>query len=166
MPLLKVKHNIEVAHRLYEMPGKCENIHGHSMWVTLGLEGGINDHGVVYVDEKTKAGLNFGDVKKEFRGYLDDYFDHHVLLNEKDPWAGQLRVMPREITSDDSRMAPEDVHYQRMPGLQAMPGDPTTEHLALWIGEWAAANFQTDVEVEVWETAVNAIVVLVPWSGV
>jgi hypothetical protein len=37
--LLTVKHNIEVAHRLSKTPGKCENIHGHSMIVEFSITG-------------------------------------------------------------------------------------------------------------------------------
>jgi len=84
--------------------------------------------------------LEFGDVKQKFRHFLDQNFDHHLLLNEKDPWA-------RDIIPYTS---------SRLPGLTAMPGDPTTEHLAKWIAEWAMEEFASPVDVVVHETAVNS----------
>jgi 6-pyruvoyltetrahydropterin/6-carboxytetrahydropterin synthase len=126
---LKVRHNIEVAHRLSLMPGKCQNIHGHSMWVCAEFEGAVNPQGVL-------LGMEFGDVKFLFRNHLDETYDHHLLLNASDDWAGY------------------DV-----PGLQRCEGDPTTENIAKWIGLWTLNEFDTEglvaVKIEVWETSVN-----------
>jgi 6-pyruvoyl-tetrahydropterin synthase len=138
MTFLMVRHNIEVAHRLYELEGKCENIHGHSMWVELKLFGHVNSKGVL-------EGLSFGEIKKQFRGFLDGTFDHHLLLHEKDPWAGLL-----EKVSD------LDGYPAQLPGLMAMPGDPTTENLAKWIADWAVDTFHLPCDVLVHETGVNA----------
>lgn len=112
------------------LPGKCENIHGHSMWVTLELRGEMDESGRM-------AGLDFGAVKKAFRGHLDSQYDHHLLLNEHDPFADLA-----------------------LPGLHTCAGDPTTENIARWIAEWAATRwldvFGTRVLVN--ETHVNAAV--------
>jgi 6-pyruvoyltetrahydropterin/6-carboxytetrahydropterin synthase len=134
--LIAVKHNIEVAHRLYLTPGKCEHIHGHSMWVTLKLCGAVDPNGIL-------EGLEFGDVKKRFRSFLDDNFDHHLLLNKNDPWA-------RNLETGGGRSVGQ------LPGLVTMESDPTTENLARWIGEWAGGEFRLDVMVEVQETRVNS----------
>lgn len=133
--LIEVRHNIEVAHRLYQTPGKCENIHGHSMWVTLKLCGAVDKNGIL-------EGLNFADVKRKFRGFLDEAFDHHLLLNEEDPWARSFDAAGQKVG--------------QLPGLMITPGDPTTENLARWIGEWAGNEFRLDVTVHVRETHVNA----------
>ena len=128
---LRVRHNIEVAHRLSLLPGKCENIHGHSMWVTLELRG----HGI---DESDRLdGLDFGAIKKAFRGYLDSTYDHHLLLNGDDP-LGELEL----------------------PGLRLCDGDPSTENIAYWIAQWARAEFQNTpaFRVQVDETHVNSAV--------
>jgi 6-pyruvoyltetrahydropterin/6-carboxytetrahydropterin synthase len=129
-----VRHNIEVAHRLSLLPGKCENVHGHSMWVELSLAAPVNTAGIV-------GGLDFGAVKRSFRGYLDDRYDHHLLLNARDELVGA-----------------------KIPGTVACDGDPTTENIARWVGEWALDAFvagtpiveQWGVEVRVNETHVNA----------
>jgi 6-pyruvoyltetrahydropterin/6-carboxytetrahydropterin synthase len=133
---LKVRHNIEVAHRLVEMEGKCQQIHGHSMWVVAEFEGAVNKHGVL-------LGMDFAEVKKEFRLHLDSMYDHHLLLNEKD-WFW-------EVTHPTHAM---------IPGGLKMPGDPTTENIARWIGEWChEAYFKQGlhrIKIEVWETQTNS----------
>jgi 6-pyruvoyltetrahydropterin/6-carboxytetrahydropterin synthase len=143
MPFITVRHNIEVAHRLYELPGKCQNIHGHSMWVELTLYALLNNTGVA-------GGMEFGAIKSEFRKYLDGTFDHHLLLNETDPWAKRL------FAEDDVVHPHPWEKSQQLPGLMAMPGDPTTEHLAKWIAEWAIDQFNVPATVIVHETSVNA----------
>lgn len=153
MAFIRVRHNIEVAHRLYEMSGKCQAIHGHSMWAELTIHGLVNSNGVL-------DGLEFGSVKKAFRGFLDETFDHHLLLNEKDPWAGQL-VTPTQTkwVDDASKQKSSGYSIENMgtlPGLMVMPGDPTTENIAKWIAEWAKGQYGKAVDVLVHETAVNA----------
>ncbi len=76
MQTIILRHNMEVAHRLHLLEGKCENIHGHSMWVELHITGRVDSNGVL---------LSFSDVKKRMRDFLDTNFDHHLLLHEEDP---------------------------------------------------------------------------------
>lgn len=144
MALIKVRHNIEVAHRLFELPGKCENIHGHSMKVEMRLYGGINSKGILQTDY---GALDFGSVKREFRGYLDTVFDHHLLLNQNDPWAREIYFHGEDWENGISHT---------LPGLQTFEADPTTENLALWLAQWASDRFKTDATVCVQETDVNA----------
>lgn len=141
MTYLVVKHNIEVAHRLWQLEGdKCQNIHGHSIWVEMRLHGHIDRNGIL-------EGLSFGEVKKQFRTHLDTNFDHHLLLNEKDPWAQQIGWF------DEPRGVIEGPHM--LPGLIAVPGDPSTENIAKWIAVWAANTFHLKADVHVQETHVN-----------
>ena len=145
MALLAVKHNIEVAHRLYDNKGKCEQIHGHSMWVTLSLTGTVNEKG--FMD-----GIEFGMLKKEFRHYLDDNFDHRLLLNAADPFAGPIYRI--EEANDDSGIRYKKQEF--LPGLVATLGDPTTENIAKWIYQGVRSVIGlTPHSVEVWETSVN-----------
>lgn len=150
MTYLEVRHNIEVAHRLLDLRGKCEAIHGHSMWVTLRLHGHLDKAGIL-------EGLDFGSIKKQFRTYLDDKYDHHLLLNEKDPWAGKLVKPYRSHWVADGAQSTgysvEDIGH--LPGLVTLPGDPTTENIAKWIAQWAVKAFELNVDVHVQETYVN-----------
>lgn len=126
--LLRVRHNIEVAHRLSQLPGKCEAIHGHSMWITLDLAAPIDTHGLA-------GSMDFSVIKALFRGHLDSEYDHRLLLNQDDPIA-----------------------YTDLPGLRRCPADPTTENIAAWIGHWATETYHraNAVRVTVDETHANA----------
>lgn len=145
--LITVRHNIEVAHRLSLLEGKCENIHGHSMWVELSLEATyMNDKGILcnYHDEP----FEFGEVKKSFRTYLDYEYDHHLLLNANDVWAQAIETVEDYEQANGAR---------HLPGLKVFPGDPSTENIALWVAKWAADIFKCNTSVKVQETAVNAV---------
>jgi 6-pyruvoyltetrahydropterin/6-carboxytetrahydropterin synthase len=137
---------MEVAHRLFELTGKCENIHGHSMWVELKLHGQINKKGIL-------DGWDFAEVKRLFRDYLDGTYDHQLLLNQRDPFAGILYRDKGHYATGESH---PDYKPVTLPGLQTMNGDPTTENLAKRIAEWSVDMFQLPADVIVHETAVNA----------
>lgn len=122
---IAVRHNIEVAHRLWQLPGKCERIHGHSMWVTMTLRGEINNMGLL-------EDRDFAAVKKLLRQHLDERYDHRLLLDAGDPLAGR-----------------------DLPGAQTCMGQPTTENIAWWIGDWAAQAFRLPGTVLVQDTHVN-----------
>lgn len=157
---IAVKHNIEVAHRLLLLPGKCENIHGHSMWITLQVEGELNKGGVL-------AGIEFGDLKKVFRGYLDSEYDHHLLLNQDDPFANGIGFYKR-----DDEAGIETFCATELPGLKKCPNDPTTENIANWVANWMDNYFVDQgmsgsikaLTCEVWETSVNNAAVNIDYT--
>lgn len=153
--LLTVKHNIEVAHRLSLTPGKCENIHGHSMEVELSIRGHLDPvSGMImsgFYERSQEHGwlrypIEFGKLKEAFRDELDSELDHRLLLNGADPLL------------EDGAPA--------LPGLQVFPGDPTTENIAKWIYDWTKQQYwlvgnpeqgaQLNLHVTVYETKVNS----------
>lgn len=146
--IIEVRHNIEVAHRLWQLEGnKCQQIHGHSMWVQLGLEVSGMKNGIAQNSKGEK--LDFGSVKKIFRTHLDRNFDHHLLLNENDEFAQELRFTDPSGTEWKTHL----------PGLYKFPGDPSTENIALEIKRWAEQTFTCRAKVQVQETYVNGVIV-------
>lgn len=139
---IELKHNMEIAHRLLNMPGKCQQIHGHSMQVKLTLHGEANENGIF-------EGLDFGDVKQLFRFYIDKHFDHKLLLNTDDPWA-QAFMLHDPLENDP-------VHGKSLPGLVKVDGDPTTENLAKWIHAWAKETWGLRTTVYIQETGTNGV---------
>jgi 6-pyruvoyltetrahydropterin/6-carboxytetrahydropterin synthase len=153
--LLTVKHSIEVAHRLSQTPGKCENIHGHSMIVELSIRGNIGPAGLLIPNpdailvNANKDPLEFGELKSWFRGILDDKMDHKLLLNENDPWLQDIGISAVGV-----------------PGLAKLEGDPTTENIAKWVYEAAYRQYiqmelqpvagRSMMHVTIYETAVNS----------
>jgi 6-pyruvoyl-tetrahydropterin synthase len=110
------------------------------MWVDLTLYGEVNDEGFL-------AGLEFAELKQEFRAHLDTHYDHRLLLNKTDPFASLIHL-------DGS---PEG-EWTSLPGLVKVNGDPTTENIAKWIGDWALGGYGwlEGIDVKVDETAVNS----------
>lgn len=131
-----VKHNAEIAHRLSLLPGKCQQIHGHSLHIEVELGVRVNGNGIA---EDKYGPLDFGLVKQKVRGYIDTEFDHRLLMNAADSLI-------------DSVMNPE-AYY---PGLVRTAGDPTIEHISQWIGEWTISAFSVEyASVRVDETGTN-----------
>lgn len=99
---VSVKHNFETAHRLYTIPGKCQNLHGHSWNIEIRFEAEELDVNGMVVD--------FGALKSEIRTWIDRYWDHGAILCEEDPLCSWLL----------------DNHSKVYP----LPFLPTVEHVA------------------------------------
>jgi 6-pyruvoyl-tetrahydropterin synthase len=111
------------------------------MWVEIEMWGDIDPNGIM-------NGMEFGDVKKVFRHYLDTEFDHRTLLSQHDPLAGLLY-----LTQPNGLIAKEPI---ALPGLAVCREDPTTENIARWIGAWCVEEFEVPrLKCVVHETAVN-----------
>ena len=82
---LKIRHNMEIAHRLSLEPGKCQQIHGHGMQVELVLLAEQGQNGMAV--NSANQPMEFGAMKRMFRDHIDGKYDHHLILNEEDPWA-------------------------------------------------------------------------------
>jgi 6-pyruvoyltetrahydropterin/6-carboxytetrahydropterin synthase len=76
---VQLKHHFDAAHRLPQLAGgnsKCASLHGHTWNVTLSVTGPLQDDGTV---------VEFGSVKRAFRTFVDDNFDHGTLIGAEDP---------------------------------------------------------------------------------
>ncbi|MCM1984086.1 6-pyruvoyl trahydropterin synthase family protein [Lyngbya confervoides] len=140
MYTIQIQHNIEAAHRFSQATAspKCRSIHGHSWVITLTLRSqSLNAENMV---------LEFGLLKRSWRGWLDAHLDHALLLHEQDPMVGAVRAV--EAGSK----------------IFTLPHDPTTEVLAACLHDRAehllqdlAPNVPIQVlRVHVQETHVNA----------
>lgn len=128
------------------LPGKCQQIHGHSMRVTLGIDADKDTNGYALGPDGTP--LDFGGLKKTFRGYLDEVWDHHLHLNQADPWAKPLT--PRALYEDGMP------RFEHLPGLQIWPADPSVENIAQWIKNHMELELpDMSIYVDVEETATN-----------
>ena len=135
-----VKHNAEIAHRLSLLPGKCQQIHGHSLQIQVEMVVQIGPEGIAL--SGVLETLDFGFVKRKVREYIDSQFDHHLLLNVEDELFDLVGVPGAAETY--------------FPGLMTMPGDPTIENIARWIGEWCRDEFSPKgIGVRIDETNTN-----------
>ena len=104
---LKFRYRFEAAHRFTDASSKCSTPHGHSWWVTLSLS-----HNVAAIDLERNFAIDFTDLKKEWRKFIDEELDHHFFVNSKDPLLKALNLLGQSLR------------------IKETPGDPTTELLA------------------------------------
>ena len=158
---LKIRHNMEVAHRLSKDTTKCKQIHGHGMQVELVFLNLEQDFHSGMCLTRFGATMEFGSMKRKFRDHIDTKYDHHLVLNEEDPWTMPLSE-PVFTGNDETDPSQEE---WTLPGLTTVPGEPTVENLAKWIGEWAAREFQCDVVCRIEETKTNGAEAFIVWTG-
>lgn len=112
------------GHRLLNYEGKCRYLHGHNGRAEITVEGTKLDHRGMLID--------FGDIKKEMKRWIDDNLDHRMLLNRKDP------IIPF-------------LQEQGEP-LFIMDINPTAEAISQTIFEAAVGFGFPVVKVKLWET--------------
>lgn len=73
---VQVTHTFETGHRLPHLDGKCQSLHGHSWQVQVVVSGHTDSDGVV---------VEFADLKRHLRGWVDENLDHGLMLGWDDP---------------------------------------------------------------------------------
>lgn len=74
------KHQTHTAHRLQDHKGKCKNLHGHTYTITMEFK-------AEPYNTSTYSGMvmDFADVKNIVGNWIDDMYDHAVVLERTDP---------------------------------------------------------------------------------
>lgn len=67
----------DYGHRLLSHPGKCKNYHGHRGVLLVTFRGAV--------DQKTGMVIDFGIVKADIKQWIDEHWDHAMLLEHGDP---------------------------------------------------------------------------------
>lgn len=101
------KHEIHCGHRVVNHESKCRNLHGHSYIFHLTCES-------TTLDEIGRV-IDFSVIKSLVCKWLDDNWDHRLILWEKDPWLEILRNVDTTIVT--------------------VPYNPTAENLAKYLVE-------------------------------
>ncbi|OFY63182.1 MAG: hypothetical protein A3H98_12445 [Bacteroidetes bacterium RIFCSPLOWO2_02_FULL_36_8] len=91
MPVVRItkKITLEMAHSLWNYPGPCGNIHGHSytLYVTISGEpakaNGSPEEGMV---------LDFSNLKKVIEKEISEPFDHSLILNDAIPFDLKIQL--------------------------------------------------------------------------
>ncbi|MDR0391367.1 MAG: 6-carboxytetrahydropterin synthase [Planctomycetaceae bacterium] len=112
------------GHRLLDYDGKCSHLHGHNARVRITLRGAELDDGGMLLD--------FNKIKKAIGKWLDDNFDHRVILCKDDPLAELLLQINEPI--------------------YLLPDNPTAENLAKVIFGYCEQLKLPVVSVQFWET--------------
>jgi 6-pyruvoyltetrahydropterin/6-carboxytetrahydropterin synthase len=112
------------GHRLLNDDGRCQHLHGHTARATLAF-------GSVDLDSKGMV-CHFDRLKETMGKWIDENFDHTLLLSEDDPLAALLRGEGEK--------------------LKTLPVNPTAEMLAKTLFDVAAEFTLPIVSVDVWES--------------
>jgi 6-pyruvoyltetrahydropterin/6-carboxytetrahydropterin synthase len=112
------------GHRLQAYDGVCRHLHGHNGRAILTLEAErLDEQGMVH---------DFRAAKDAVKGWLDEAFDHTLILESTDPILPVLREAGEKVTEIDC--------------------PPTAENIARLIFERAESSGLPIVQVELWET--------------
>ncbi len=99
------KHEIQAAHRVYGHKGKCSNFHGHSYVFQIYCSSEkLDDLGMV---------VDFDIIRTTFCQWIDDNYDHRMILWDKDPIA-------QDVLAID-------------PTTMLVPYNPTLENMAEYL---------------------------------
>ncbi len=112
------------GHRLLDYDGACAHPHGHNGLAEITLESDELDARGMVVD--------FGDVKREIKAWIDARMDHRMLVRRDDPMVAWLEESG-------------EPHW-------ALDENPTAETIARLIHDHAATQGYPVVEVRLWET--------------
>lgn len=115
------KHEIHTGHRVYGHHGKCSNLHGHSYIF----------HFHCFADDLDELGMviDFTIIKNTLCQWLDDNYDHRMILWEKDPLAKELVRMD--------------------PSVVTVPYNPTAENIAKYLLTVVAPQLLSDTNVTI-----------------
>ena len=121
------KHEIHTGHRVYGHPGKCKSLHGHSYIIHFYCEGNkLNELGMV---------VDFGIIKETLCKWLDDNYDHKMLIWEGDP----IHIPLRKIEQ----------------GIVVVPFNPTAENIAYFLLNTIAPDLLKDTGINVTKVTVE-----------
>ncbi len=112
------------GHRLLNHSGVCRHLHGHNAMVEIDIAADVLDDLDMVVD--------FADIKRAVKGWIDRELDHKMILRHDDPLVEVLRAHGEPIFTLDA--------------------NPTAERLAKLIFDTAHALGFNVAAVRLWET--------------
>lgn len=133
------------AHRLINHGGKCRHLHGHNYTAVVSVMNTrpLDDSGMV---------VDFGRLKELIGKWIDDNWDHNVILNPGDP----LAALYRDRQNLSALGVAPDRMFTREPFFMPPGWEPTAERMAEALFKECCVLFKDEpvaVEcVEVYET--------------
>ena len=112
------------GHRLLDYDGICKHPHGHNAVAEIEVRTDSLDKRDMVVD--------FSDIKRQIKGWIDEQLDHKMILRHDDPLVKPLQALG------------EPVHL--------LDSNPTAERIARLIFDSGRALGFAIVAVRVWET--------------
>lgn len=109
-------HDISCGHRVVGHEGKCRHLHGHNYRI----------HFVCEAEQLDAVGrvIDFAVVKHRLCMWLEDYWDHKMLIWENDPMLAALRSLDPEVVSVPFNPTAENIaeHLVEVVGPRQLEG--------------------------------------------
>lgn len=115
------------GHRLLDYNGACKYPHGHNGKVEIVCANDNLDNCGMVVD--------FGKIKTLIKGFIDENWDHAMLLRKDDPLLASMRQRKEKVFIFDS--------------------NPTAEVMAKYLFDFAKQNNLPVIEVRFYETSTS-----------
>lgn len=115
MPIITRKFDFDYGHRVLGHEGKCANLHGHRGVAEVTVEAAELDNLGRVVD--------FSVLKTLIGGWIDERWDHNMLLHKDDPLLDDLGHEIENIEHSRRRIFGPKSPY-------ILPVNPTAENLA------------------------------------
>lgn len=142
------EHRICCGHRVVGHESKCKFIHGHEYRFEFHVEG-------INLDKVGRV-LDFGVIKEKLCMWLEDYWDHKLLMWDRDPMLNVFRFVKGQTFSVQGQELSEPANDPLM-SVWLVPVNPTVENLAMHFVEDIAPKvlFGTNTKLvllRLWET--------------
>jgi 6-pyruvoyltetrahydropterin/6-carboxytetrahydropterin synthase len=112
------------GHRLLDYGGVCKHPHGHNAVAEIDVRtGGLDARNMV---------VDFSDVKRIAKGWIDEHLDHKMILRFDDPLVAPLQALGEPV--------------------YLLESNPTVERIARLIFDKIREQGLPVVQVRVWET--------------
>jgi 6-pyruvoyltetrahydropterin/6-carboxytetrahydropterin synthase len=112
------------GHRLLDYDGICKHLHGHNAVAEIEVRTNALDARNMVCD--------FGDIRRIVKAWVDRELDHKMILRDDDPLVRPLEALGEPVFRTKS--------------------NPTVEHIAKLLHDYARTQGLPVVRVTVWET--------------
>jgi 6-pyruvoyltetrahydropterin/6-carboxytetrahydropterin synthase len=123
-------HDISAGHRVVGHENKCRGLHGHNYRITFTLKAKDDQ-----LDNLGRV-IDFGVISNRLCQWLEDKWDHRLLLWQEDP---VVRVL-RDYNFAGNTPLDSDEIRQAFRSLLVVPFNPTAENMALYLRNVVGGN--------------------------
>lgn len=122
MPTITRKLEFDSGHRVLGHEGKCRYLHGHRYVAEVTVHApGLDELGRV---------VDFGVIKEVVGGWINDNWDHNMILHPDDPlatvWSGKKTILGTQLF--EGQIA--ELFGGKQPYIMPSDKNPTAENLA------------------------------------
>lgn len=109
-------HDISVGHRVYNHESKCAHLHGHNYRIHFHCQ-------AEHLDSVGRV-IDFSEIKSRLCMWLEDIWDHKMLIWNQDPWYRVLAELDPTVVPVPFNPTAENMaeHLVKVVGPQQLHG--------------------------------------------